>query len=546
MSRKKPSLDEVSQSVLKNGKHTKSDSGQRKKTIDPEPPPPKSIPIKPIPLGAAPPAPAFPLDVLPDPLRKLVEEGAWAFNCPSDFFGVYLLGLASGAIANSRHLSITRTHSQAPCLYLAVVGPPGSGKSPALKTLRRPFDLAEQRNRRIWEEEMASWKKADEEDRGQRPILQRVLVSDITTESLGLVLSENPRGLVMVRDELMGLIAGMNQYKGGKGSDRQVYLALWSGDTISIDRKSDRSQEGAPLYVADPFTSIVGGIQPTILERLRGDAARGQLAPDDGFLDRFLIVHPECPPAIGEDWRAISEPSLQIWDDVVTRLFSQHMVTNEQGEKRPYFVQLNMNGRDAWKKFTTEHAAEQNAEDFPAFLVGPWAKLKGYGARLALVIHELRRACQEVAKRAPGFRLLQEVGTEVDGWSMNCAAELVAYFKGHIRKVYALMDADPQIGDARRVLACLARHKTLNQFTRRDVFQYLRRYFKRPEALDAPFRLLVEHQYLITMDDESQGKPGRKAERYLVNQLWDRTLPQHTYTKSTSYTELPPEDDPAG
>src|SRR5262249_23237616 len=159
-------------------------------------------------------------------------------------------------------------------------------KSPALKLLCRPFDLAQQYHLQDWRAEMEVWQEAEPGERGPRPVLCRVIVSDITTESLGIVLCENPRGVVLVKDELAGLVEGMNQYKGGRGHDRQVYLALWSGDTIVIDRKSDKSQQGAPLYVADPFAAIVGGIQPAVLETLRGRHACGLPPPNDGFLDR--------------------------------------------------------------------------------------------------------------------------------------------------------------------------------------------------------------------------------------------------------------------
>ncbi len=57
-------------------------------------------------------------------LRSL--EAAWAFNCPPDFVGVPLLTLAGGGIGNSRHLAITRTHTQAPCVYAAFIGRPGT------------------------------------------------------------------------------------------------------------------------------------------------------------------------------------------------------------------------------------------------------------------------------------------------------------------------------------------------------------------------------------------------------------------------------------
>ena len=123
---------------------------------------------------------------------------------------------------------------------------------------------------------MEEWKKKKKDhDRdkdkggypGPRPTLRRCIVADATMESLALVLEENPRGLVMPRDELMELVASMNQYKGGKGYDWQIILKLSHGEPISIDRKSDKSRAGAPLYVPRPFTAIVGGLQAAVVER---------------------------------------------------------------------------------------------------------------------------------------------------------------------------------------------------------------------------------------------------------------------------------------
>src|SRR5262249_54808662 len=160
--------------------------------------------------------------------------------------------------ANARHLAITTTHTQPPCLYVAAVGPPGGGKTPALKLLRRPFDRAQQAYLDEFHRALAAWEEAeDEQDRGPKPVLRRCIASDITPESLGVALCETPRGVTLLRDDLSGLVAGLNQYRSGKGHARQVSLALWSGDTIVIDRKSDKSRHGAPLYVTAPFTAIV-------------------------------------------------------------------------------------------------------------------------------------------------------------------------------------------------------------------------------------------------------------------------------------------------
>ena len=157
---------------------------------------------------------------------------------------------------------------------------------------------------------------------------------------------------LVVRDELMGLVAGLNQYKGGKGADRQFYLSLWSGEAIIIDRKSDKSQRGAPLYVRDPFAGLIGTIQPDVLERMRGESVRGVSPPDDGFLDRFAVTFPACLPDIGEEWREVSEEALEDWSTVVRKLLGLAMVAQDDGGMRPFFVRLTDSGRAAWEAFT--------------------------------------------------------------------------------------------------------------------------------------------------------------------------------------------------
>lgn len=84
---------------------------------DPAPrePPLSSWPV-PIPLGTTPSVPEFPIQVFPGPIAKLVEESAWAMNCPMDFVGVPILTLAGGAMGNSRHVAITPTHTQPPLI----------------------------------------------------------------------------------------------------------------------------------------------------------------------------------------------------------------------------------------------------------------------------------------------------------------------------------------------------------------------------------------------------------------------------------------------
>jgi hypothetical protein len=65
----------------------------------------------------------------------------------------------------------------------------------------------------------------------------------------------------------------------------------------------------------------------------------------------------------------------------------------------------------------------------PDHLGGPYAKLEGYGARLALILHLCRIVTGEADHEA------------VDERSVTAATALIDYFKAHMRRVYARLRA---------------------------------------------------------------------------------------------------------
>ena len=490
-----------------------------------------------IPFTSVPDTEEFPIEVFPKPIQKLSQEISWTMNCPIDFPGVSILTLAGGALANSRHISISRTHSQSSCLNTAIVGHPGTTKSHPLSLLSKPFDEAQEIYLDHWQDEIEEWEGTDEENRGPRPTVRRCICSDTTTESLCMLLSENDRGLMMIRGELAELATSMNQYKGGRGQDRQFYLKLWDGQTIINDRKSDKSRKGAPLFIRNPFSSIIGTIQPDVLDVLQNDGL-GHQPRNDGFFDRFLFCYPKELPDRGEEWREVSEESLQIWKDCVHALLKMTMVSEEGKRPRPYYVPLSATGRKAWEEFTTQHARERNAQDFPIYLLGPWSKLKTYCARIALIIHYLRMQCDEVSEE------------KIDGESVYRAWKLIDYFKSNVRKIHAYIGSDPRVREARRIYRWV-RDEKLTQFTKRECYQKFKGTLKTVDELDSVLKVCERH-YLIRQDD-SQGKsgPGRKPSPvFEVNpnieaetHSPDKNLYTHSHNSHNSQNrETPPEN----
>jgi hypothetical protein len=475
-----------------------------------------------VPLSEVPAAAPFPVDVFPPALAEFVQEAALSLACPADFVGLPMLVLAGAAIGASRALEVKPGWWERPALYAAVIGRPGTAKSPALKLVAAPFYARQQRLKERYDQELAHYEKARDEHevlgrkkkdvldiyapgppKPEPPLLVRTYCSDATVESLAPLLRDNPRGLAVIRDELSALVTGLNQYKSGRGSDRQFYLAAWAGEPVAVDR---RQQPGGPLLVPHPFLAVVGGVPPDVLAWFKG--RRGVA---DGFLDRFLFAYPE-PGRLGAYSKvALPEPVSAAWRDAIERLSALDMEADPEGGRRPRRVRLTDSGRRAWEAFAERLADEMNALGFPDHLIGPWSKLKGYGARLALILQLVRHAAGATPTE------------DVDGESVCRAEQLVAYFQSHARKAYAAMEYDATVAAARHILQWLEGHPEVTTFSRAGLHQGVRRYhaFAQARALDQPLAILVRHGYLRQLSPAEWAGYGRKpTDRFEVNPLW--------------------------
>jgi hypothetical protein len=371
----------------------------------------------------------FPVDVLPDPVARFVTEEARAIQCPADFLGVATLVVAAAAVGGSRRLRIRPGYEEGPRIYAAIVAPPGSAKSPALRAACGPVYARQKMLRELYreakgqyEEDVAGYDAArrkgdDPPEKPVKPAMDHAFVSDVTTERLAAILEESPRGVLQVRDELTAWVLAMDQYRGGKGADRPFYLSAWSGEPVKVDRKQN---QGEPLVVTDPYLSVLGCIPPARLGAL--DAGNDG---EDGFVHRLLFAFPDPPTRRCWSWEGVGHESTQAWHGVVARLYELPMGRDEFDRPTALVVDLAADARPVWQDWYDGHAREAEAAGFPEVLVGPWSKLVAYAARLALVVHLLRQACGEA------------VGDDVDAESLGRAVRLVDYFQSHARAVYA-------------------------------------------------------------------------------------------------------------
>lgn len=479
----------------------------------------------PAPIQDAAPAEPFPIEALPGPMRRMAEAVALSMPCPVDMPACTMLAAASAAIGATRQLKVKTSWYELPRLWLAVVARPGSKKSPSAKNVLGPIRRAQKRLRREHEAAMekykaslAEWKRQTEEaiaarqnppDKPHEPIERQLEVGDTTREALCDLLRENWRGVLVYRDELTGWANSLNQYKAGKGDDRQFWLSLWSGEPVFVNRRGRR------LYAEEPFASIVGNLPPAVLGELSDNRAR-----EDGWIHRILFAWPEEIEMTVT--KAEPDPlTLDDYEKVFVNLFALESGRDSDGEPVPRTLRFSHDADDRWTAFVNALYREMKAEDFPEELRGPWAKMEGYCVRLALLLHVCRQACGETSSE------------EVDRESVENAIRLVRYFQAHARRVYPqlLHDGGDRLRqDAEAILAWVRRNgerirpadddgKPALAFTWRMIRRDLARRFEgRDEDLRKALQALESRGYLREVARQREAERGRRPESdYLVN-----------------------------
>jgi len=275
---------------------------------------------------ARPPVPAFNPKLMPESVRPWVEDISERFQCPPDYAAIGAMVALSSVIG--RRVGICpKRHDDwmvVPNLWGGVVGRPGIMKTPALSESMRPlrsleaealkehklvmrdYDLAQMQReatlKALQAQLVLAAKKGkdtleivsriqalkDEESEGG-PVCQRFETNDTTVEKLGELLSENPNGLLVFRDELVGWLRNLD--KAGHEGARSFFLEAWDGKGGFT---FDRIGRGT-IRIESACASVLGGIQPGPLAEYVRQADKAGIGAD-GLLQRFqMLVYPDEP-----------------------------------------------------------------------------------------------------------------------------------------------------------------------------------------------------------------------------------------------------------
>jgi hypothetical protein len=458
--------------------------------------------------------PQFPLHLFSENWQRWIHDAAESAGAPVDYVAQGLFSCVSAVTGAGVLTEVTPGWREPLVLWQMLVGAPSSGKSPALAMARRLLDPIqddlrerddERRREHATKVEQArllsdKWKGECETalDKGSPvPVIppeaifdeafvaRQLVTSDPTVEALADVISGNPQGVTIWRDELSGWLGNLSRYSGG--SDRPHYLEAWAAASVTINRKSRKG----PLYLPRFAVGIIGTLQPDRLS----EAVTGA---DDGMSARFLYTWPAAP-----QYRSILEQRYVDHDGAQSRL---RRIFGAAGTvDNPLVMVPSPAALALLDSFLNElHGESGRQEGLEAGFLG---KGRGTVVRLAGVLNLLRWSEGESPSPVPPI-CFDDMRDAAGLWS--------DYFRPHAQAAIYRAGRNAQDRNARRALRWLAT-EGVAEVSREDIRRDALAQAVDAGGADLTIDRLVEANVLRALPAGVGPKGGRPAKRWAVN-----------------------------
>lgn len=475
---------------------------------------------RPIPSELAP-VPAMRPELIPDGLRDWLVDIAERIQCPLDF-PVAAAVVALGAVLG-RRVGIRPNRCDdwlvIANLWGAIIGRPGVMKSPPLKQVMRMLARIERAaldeykvRRDEYEAAEIAWKKRRERVGGKEiddldddellerarhvvsekpvaPPCPRLVVNDSTHEKLGEILSDNPNGVFVFRDELVGLLRKLD--KEGNEEARSFYVEGWDGDgSFTFDRISRGT-----VYLPSLTLSVLGGIQPgPLLGYMLANLRTG--VGDDGLVQRFQIL---VWPDVSREWLNIDRfpdtDARRQAEEVFRKLanISAESVGAERNSEEPGSIPWLRFDEQAQERFHQwRHGLEtrvRSGEENEA-IESHFAKYRSLIPSLALIFHLV-----DVGRGPVGLPALER------------ALAFGAYLEQHAQRVYGAA-SNAACGVARALLQKLKSGAVGSPFTAKSIYDKGWRGLTDPDLVRQAADMLVELGWLQAVERRAiSGRP---------------------------------------
>ena len=456
----------------------------------------------------------FPTDALPKAAADLVRTGAASLQVDEAMLGPLALATMAAAIGNSRTIALHASWHEPAVLWVTVVAPSGSGKSPALELVTRPAERRDAEDLRahrealkqhaaevaLHEKAMRAWERGSGKGNltstppaaPEAPVCERHITNDVTLEGLAAMLAASPRGMLLACDEMAAWLGSFGRYaaNGRAAGEASRWLPMHRAGSLRVDRRTS-----PPLLVQRAALNIGGLIQPSVFA-----AALTGTDFDSGLVARLLLSMPPIPT---RRWRpgGISPMVERAYSAMVEKLYALDMPEDEHGTPLPRALALDKQASHLWGAFYNALNADMAVQDERARAM--LAKLEGAAARLALVVQLGRVVAGEGA-----------FANVIDSESMDRGIRLANWFRREAERVYARLAEGDDDREARQLLD-LVRRKG-GSVSGRELVQSSRS-FRTVKDAEAALSRLVDAGHGTWLTPPQRGPGAPKARRFVLH-----------------------------
>lgn len=344
------------------------------------------------PLGKA------PISIMPKVCRDYITTYTDVLSIPADYILLPMLSaIGSAAGKYYRFYAENSNYVRYPNIWIAIAGEPGLKKTTALNDIISPIRQADHELDAIYNRAVKAYKRdydlwiKDPNSTKEPPIpIHKQHTFDQTTiQNFYKVLRDNPRGLLLKQDEISKFIKKMITDNDGS---LETFLEIYTyGDiNYSIKGNSASKQERAINYefydvkINNPFLSIIGGIQPTKLQKLL------TLLDDDGFSSRFMIAYPNPIEDTNYDYnRKLNYEYMTAYNTLIKDLLSL-TIDKDKEYMQTITLKSDQDVIDKYNMVCNKYGAHIKAYNLQGNIKYTMRKARDFFVRIALIVHIIK------------------------------------------------------------------------------------------------------------------------------------------------------------
>lgn len=314
--------------------------------------------------------------------------------------------------------------------------------------------------------------------------------NETSIQSMTVLQNQNPRGVLVFRDELTALLTKWDREDGA--DERAYFLEGWNGNGSYTDCKIGRGITDAKQICI----SLLGGLQPDKLKRYLYQAMQGN---NDGLMQRLqLAVWPDEP----ESWQLVDtypnkadKQRVYVILQALAELdFTQCGAMQGEYDDRPYF-RFDDVGQAVFNEWLTELQTIKLQQEENPLMVEHFGKFRSLMPSLALIFH-----CIDIADG--------KVSGSISAAAARLAVEWCKYLESHARRIYAMAES-PEHEAAVRLADKIKAKALPSPFTCKAVYDKGWHGLKDRHEVEAACNVLIDENWLMMERKPVTGNRGR-------------------------------------